>query len=353
MSSPQFKKRTHSAQEWLKSVSPSYQWIFEACDKARKLEPKTEPHIFARIDDIQKYMYEDMEFELYQILQEKNDAELSAIISAGLMLSAWRMTQGIYRFDSEIYQSVISTNNSGDLPVDILKRLPEWSVYVETPDLTCEFEEIKPLLGFWATFGASDYRNVLMLHANFEKMEQIPPVFAIDLTYPNIESAIKAILIENQRDSEYNVRKMAWVYPAINLLLYLCADREITYKGKILEPENPQPKKTKKGWKLFPANTLKILNVGVRMGAAIRSAKMQQQKNEGSEEIDRTLHPHIRRAHWRNIVSRKMKDEHGNLIPSHERKYDLQWLPPIAVNLTDIDEKKNSDLITSPTEQQY
>lgn len=336
MSSPQFQKRTHSAQEFLKNMSASYNWIFQACDKARKREPKTEPHIFAKINDIYKYMYEDMNLELYQILKEKNDAELSAIISGGLMLSAWRMTQGIYRFDDEIYQAVISTDNSGDLPVDILKRLPEWSVYIETPDLTCEFDEIKPLLGFWATFGVSNHRNVLLLHANFEKMEQVPYGFAIDLTYPNIESAIKAILIENQRYSEDNVRKMAWVYPAINLLLYLCADREITNKGKIIEPENPQPKKTKKGWKLFPANKLKIWDVGVRMGAAIRSAKSQQQKNEKGEDTGRTVRPHIRRAHWKNIVSGKMKDEHGNLIPSHERKHDLRWLPPIAVNLNDV-----------------
>ena len=50
-------------------------------------------------------------------------------------LAAWRPTQGIYRFDSSLYNAVIDTPLTGDLPCEILHRMPEWCVYVETPGL--------------------------------------------------------------------------------------------------------------------------------------------------------------------------------------------------------------------------
>ena len=45
-------------------------------------------------------------------------ARMSALI-------AWRMTQGIYRFDPAVYAAVIDTPVSGDLPARVLMQLPE------------------------------------------------------------------------------------------------------------------------------------------------------------------------------------------------------------------------------------
>lgn len=49
-------------------------------------------------------------------------------------LAAWRQTKGIYRFDPVLAENLLTTKLSGDLPVELLYRLPEWCVYVETPD---------------------------------------------------------------------------------------------------------------------------------------------------------------------------------------------------------------------------
>ena len=49
-----------------------------------------------------------------------------------------RVSQGVYRFDPDLYQAIVSTELNGDLPADLLTRLPEWCVYIElqgTPDL--------------------------------------------------------------------------------------------------------------------------------------------------------------------------------------------------------------------------
>src|SRR5690606_17927303 len=62
-------------------------------------------------------------------------------------LAAWRVTQGIYRFDPDLYRALLGTPVEGDLPVDIILRLPEWCVYIETPGYIFGAD---PLHGFFA-----------------------------------------------------------------------------------------------------------------------------------------------------------------------------------------------------------
>jgi hypothetical protein len=50
-------------------------------------------------------------------------------------LSAWRVTQGIYRYDPDVYAALVETDLSGPLPAEVLRRLPEWCVYIETPGM--------------------------------------------------------------------------------------------------------------------------------------------------------------------------------------------------------------------------
>jgi len=47
--------------------------------------------------------------------------------------AAWRATQGVYRFHPELFRHVWETPVTGELPVDLFFRLPEWCVYVEAP----------------------------------------------------------------------------------------------------------------------------------------------------------------------------------------------------------------------------
>lgn len=62
-------------------------------------------------------------------------------------LIAWRVTQGVYRFDPALFERLIDTPVSGDIPHEILYRLPEWAVYVETPGLRYRHS---PLYGVFA-----------------------------------------------------------------------------------------------------------------------------------------------------------------------------------------------------------
>ena len=48
-------------------------------------------------------------------------------------LGTWRISQGVYRFDTDLAKALIDSPITGAIPVDVLYRLPEWCVYVETP----------------------------------------------------------------------------------------------------------------------------------------------------------------------------------------------------------------------------
>ncbi|MBK8535200.1 MAG: hypothetical protein IPL59_08705 [Candidatus Competibacteraceae bacterium] len=57
------------------------------------------------------------------------------------------MTQGIYRFDPDLYAALIETPLTGDLPDTLLYRLPEWGVYLENARSTYTG---RPLIGVYA-----------------------------------------------------------------------------------------------------------------------------------------------------------------------------------------------------------
>jgi hypothetical protein len=70
------------------------------------------------------------------------------------------------------------------------------------------------------------------------------------------------------------------LWPIISLLLYLCSEAGQIGDG-LRRPANPQPKRTRQGWRHFPADRPTTWEVGVRTGAALRRA-YQQQANKDS-----------------------------------------------------------------------
>ena len=61
-------------------------------------------------------------------------------------IGTWRYTQGICRFDSDFAAAITDTILSGEMPVEVLYRLPQWCVYIETPGQ--KWIDV-PLHGFW------------------------------------------------------------------------------------------------------------------------------------------------------------------------------------------------------------
>jgi hypothetical protein len=122
------------------------------------------------------------------------------------------------------------------------------------------------------------------------------------------------------------------VSPLVSLVLYLCsqaAEIKEAGAGKRL-PSRPKPQKTKKGMRIFPPNHPTRWEVGYRLGAALRQALSAREPGEptGTHASPR---PHIRRAHWHSFWVGK-KDQ------PDARSVTLKWLPPIPVNVQDVED---------------
>jgi hypothetical protein len=77
-------------------------------------------------------------------LQSANWVQHVGVLGA---LAAWRVTQGIYRFDPTTFDALWKTLVTGDIPTQVLFHLPEWCVYIPTPDQTWQGSTLN---GFFA-----------------------------------------------------------------------------------------------------------------------------------------------------------------------------------------------------------
>ena len=102
------------------------------------------------------------------------------------------------------------------------------------------------------------------------------------------------------------------------LALYLCTE-DADYLRRQLSPE----KRTKKGIRLFPPEKPYVLEVGIRLGAALRDARARL-NSDGADGSGRKVSrlPHARRAHFHLYW-------HG----PKRQQFIVRWLSLILVNI--------------------
>jgi hypothetical protein len=261
-------------------------------------------------------------------------------------IGSWRVTQGIYRFDPAVYAAVIDTPITGDIPCDVLYRLPEWATYIETP-----FIELAgaPLHGIWAhlEFDANTNRTELRLLVDSD-IALFPIV--LHLGPWSLAESINRAMAESARQAQQTgLRHIAdaladtdvvavmrpAIAPIMSLLLYLCSQNAEIGNGDIF-PKNPQPIRTKNGPRLFAPDNPRTWDVGVRLGAALRRAYQAAETNQGGTHV--SARGHVRRMHWHGFWSGPKKREDGTELRAIHRRFDVRWMPPIAVNLTDFND---------------
>jgi len=263
----------------------------------------------------------------YAIVSAAHDAPRLDLTSIGDVarlgaLGTWRLSQGIYRFDPTLFDAIKSTPITGDLPCSVLYRLPEWCVYIESPGMTFGSDV---LYGFFAhlEWDANTERHELRLLLDTE--ERLTAM-SVHIGKWTLAEAIERVFDEATRQGGPEfissfVTEISKIFePIISLLLYLCSESaEIGDRP----PQRPQPKKTKKGWKIFSPTNPVIWDVGVRLGASLRRA--YQASNLEPVGIHASPRAHIRRAHW-----------HTYRIGEQRSGSMLKWLPPIPVNIDDL-----------------
>ena len=254
-------------------------------------------------------------------------------ISILAALGTWRYTQGIYRFDNELYKELIKTEINSDLPSDLFFRLKEWCVYVDTPEnpdfygffahlehdiktgapelrLLIDYEDsLTPIilhLGDWSVEKALG--KSIQTSIEIQKNQNFPSALI------NTTEQFSPILIESQS----KIAKQC-----ISLLLYLCSEEPDIDPVDNVYPKNPIPKKIKNSFKFFPPNKPKMWGIGNQIGKQLRDTDVLHIDNDEHSSPK----AHIRRAHW-----------HGYWLGqrgSQNKKFIYKWISPIFVNAID------------------
>lgn len=256
-------------------------------------------------------------------------------------LAAWRPTQGIYRFDPEVFDALWSSALDGALPVSALLRLPEWCVYVEVPR-----RELAGFVvhGFWAHLeeDATSRRVELRLLLDTDTgLVGIPlhlgvgrGTLAAAAEAAAAEAAAQSALMGQTMEAALLMRTaplgLEAMKPLVSLVLYLCAPAEPFRSEAGHLPGRPAPRPGRRGDppRYFPPDKPVVYPAGVRLGAALRRGRaLREVAGDGS-----AAHPigHVRVAHWHSYWV--------GPLASPERRLDVRWQPPILVGLDDVDD---------------
>lgn len=341
---PQFIRRTHRAREHLEALGRHIPDIWSLVDQVRVANadeiggPDWPQHCYLPLEHAGMIAVQLMRMDGVRPTPS-NVARHASMIAT---LAAWRMTQGIYRYDPALYPALIDTPIDGDLPAAIIQHLPEWCVYIETPDMTVPTTQGDiPLRGTFAWLdrvrGAG--HDILTLLLDTEGAElavsHVPLIGTMQEALASIAAEWRYAHARGNAPTlppaSFEAVARKTLTPIVSLLLYLCAEAS-DISGRKGVPRNPEPIRTRRyGMRLFAADGPTTWEVGVRLGAALRQAYQREEHGENVAESGRTVRPHVRRAHWHTFVSGPRSN------PQMQRRA-LKWLPPIPVGISDYDE---------------
>lgn len=263
-----------------------------------------------------------------------NDVTNPATVTAA---ATWRLSQGVYKFDYDLYESLINQPMNDELPCEALKRLPEYCVYIETHN--AKWADA-PIDGFFAHLeqDMNDWREELRFVFLLKDGGNIP--FAVHLGNWTLDEGLKKMQEEAQKQAKtYLNFKLPFqdfskeITPFLQLVLYLCADNIDVPK----KPQHPSTKSNKKGV-VEAVKAPRHWNIGERIGSTIRkyrNTEMQKEQEDEREEKEgfnrknASPRPHVRRAHWHSFWKGPRDGK---------RKLIVHWIPPIPVGLDKDDD---------------
>ncbi|STY30245.1 Uncharacterised protein [Legionella wadsworthii] len=170
---------------------------------------------------------------------QKQEASLLAAVGT------WRYTQGIYRFNKNFYEKITEHSEKNNLNESLFYSLPEWSIYIETPDLKWSDNF---LYGFWCHLAWDNQKKFSELRfvLNTEKL--------ISISLPLNKGTINNIIHNKLNPGFLPLLSVNPLSTMCLLTYHLCSPRVdiINPLGKI--PRFPEPKMYKGNLKIFPPN---------------------------------------------------------------------------------------------------
>jgi hypothetical protein len=206
------------------------------------------------------------------------------------MLAAWRTTQGIYVFDSDVQRNLWTKPGSGDIPSDALFNLPEWCCFVSAPGRLFD----KEALGFLVSLN-SDSEALppeLWLLVLYKEGDEVVEPLCLTLV-GSISEAISGGLAKLERTTHaatheqkdaalarLKTRYTSHIHELegmVSLALYLASENREISNPLGQQPKIPKPTSTKHGPRVFPPSAPTKWDVGLRLGAALRAAREHQE----------------------------------------------------------------------------
>jgi hypothetical protein len=282
---------------------------------------------------------------------------------ARLMLQEWRKSSVVLRVDLEFAGALLDSDMSVEMVPDWMDRLPFDSVAVSFPEPISlhDGQETCRYAGFIATgirsgamFGGKAFtrygslgwgdgiRFLWFFTTEADPVQSRPQTVTVNLRGQYAKSRTLAELVSERKHGLRAVEEVhadsngaeleALVPIAVQLMLYLSAT-------------NPDVDQLPPNQIARPAQlrTAEVINVGWRIGAALRSWRTTSGSARAVDPRRVTgwrLPPHIRRAHWHRVrVATRGPD--GSVVGSRTGEqgvdwaYEIRWYPPAPVNVDD------------------
>jgi hypothetical protein len=235
-------------------------------------------------------------------------------------LAPWRLTKSIYEYEPSVYESIGKNELKGNIPVAVLHRIPEWSVYIKTPN----FMNID---GFFAHLEYDHVRDRTQIRFLLDIENDLLPL-TMHIGEWTIKEGINRFFIESAKQhdeidceilrKEMVDERLPVVQKCLSLLLYLCIDEPDIERIQNLLPCRPRVKKGKKNQPLIPPKHSTVWQVGKRLAKQIIIPEEAKGKSHNSPI------PHIRRGHYHGVWIGKRN--------SPDRKFIYNWWHPTVIN---------------------
>lgn len=271
-----------------------------------------------------------------------------SFVYMALMLG-WRQGQGIYRFDPDLLKTVSVTALPHQYSTELLTRLPEFCVYIETPG-TRTVEGL-PLHGFFAAAESVlevsaaneiiEERRMWMLLDVAESASGRPQqkMLTFSLDPPSIGEALKTLAEVTDKGHEPRPELERWLERLVVQLLYICSEEpEIrSLSGPRKAVEMPTPTKTRKGFKVFVPTAATVWECGWRTGALVRRARdVAEERSAIAPSERRSPRGHTRRAHFhlywtgpRDLETREPRIKYLSMIRVNLPPEDVEAQPAV------------------------
>jgi hypothetical protein len=264
----------------------------------------------------------------YAIVSGGSDRQLSLEEASDIArlgaLAAWRVTQGVYRYDPDLFAELVAAPIDGEVPAEVLYRLPEWCVYVEAEQLG--------IAGFFAHLehDPNDGRAELRLLLDYGDRLVAVPIhlggsLADGLRGADREASMRLALRDDRQVASESFGLTAGeplLTPFVNLVLYLCSVEPDLGDHP---PTRPHEAKGPRGPRIEIPPRPVVHETGYRIGAALRRVAGSSSAATGT---GRPPIPHVRRAHWHTYWVGPRDDQHR----------ELRWISPTLVGAESTDD---------------